>query len=460
MVSEVVRGRAAVSLAVGLLAMMAAFLALFFVGVGPAQAATTFTVNSTGDENDLDFLGTADGKCDVDSGTTGDQCTLKAAIQEANGTTDADTINFNIPGTGVHTIATTGLPPISEPVSINGYTQRPCSSKPAPCSKPNTLAKGTNAKLMIDLDGGGTSNDSGFFINAPNVVVKGLAIHSFDTSGFFVTSTGDNLRIEGNFIGTDPGGIQNKGNSGDAVFIESASNVSVGGETPAARNLISGNDGAGVHANTTNNTEVEGNLIGTQKDGTSPLPNAGPGVNFETDGENNSVGGLTVGSANTIAFNGQAGVDLCGGLDAYVQASVLRNSIFSNGGEGISLCLIDNDDPLDTDEGANGGQNFPVINTATGTRRATIIVGTLHSKASQTYTLMFFSNPPPPESSDEGKTFKVQKSITTDSSGDGTFSFKLRRGQRIPVGQFVTATATSSNGDSSEFSAAQEVVRP
>ena len=41
----------------------------------------------------------------MDIFTGGDQCTLRAAIQQANATAGADTINFAIPGTGVKTIA-------------------------------------------------------------------------------------------------------------------------------------------------------------------------------------------------------------------------------------------------------------------------------------------------------------------------------------------------------------------
>jgi CSLREA domain-containing protein len=77
-------------------AMICALLLLGLQAAKPAHAATTFTVNSTGDENDLDFPGgtfdnSSDGACDVEgSGTTGDQCTLRAAIQQANATSGVD----------------------------------------------------------------------------------------------------------------------------------------------------------------------------------------------------------------------------------------------------------------------------------------------------------------------------------------------------------------------------------
>ena len=71
-----------------------------------AQAATTFTVTKTADTND--------GTCDAD-------CSLREAITEANTLAGTDTIAFNIPGGGPHTIQpTSALPTISDPVVIDG----------------------------------------------------------------------------------------------------------------------------------------------------------------------------------------------------------------------------------------------------------------------------------------------------------------------------------------------------
>ena len=85
----------------------------------PANADTTFTVNSTGDQNDTDFPGgafdgTSDAKCDVDSGAQGDQCTLRAAIQEANVTVGADTITFDSSLSGQTITLASELPAITE----------------------------------------------------------------------------------------------------------------------------------------------------------------------------------------------------------------------------------------------------------------------------------------------------------------------------------------------------------
>ena len=49
---------------------------------------------------------------------------LRQAITDANNRFGLDTIAFNIPGTGVHTITpVTQLPSITSPVALEGYTQ-------------------------------------------------------------------------------------------------------------------------------------------------------------------------------------------------------------------------------------------------------------------------------------------------------------------------------------------------
>lgn len=128
-----------------------ALLALLVVGggilltlsYGPAGAATTFTVTETGDEGDINL---SNARCDS-STDTGDQCTLRAAIEEANDTPGADTIDFDIGGTAsAKTIAITSvLPAITEPVTIDGYTQ--------PGASPNTQEEGNDAVLNVVLDG-------------------------------------------------------------------------------------------------------------------------------------------------------------------------------------------------------------------------------------------------------------------------------------------------------------------
>ena len=58
-------------------------------------AAKTFTVNVTGDGQDANI---GDGICQT---SVAGNCSLRAAIQEANADAGTDTINFQIPGAGV-----------------------------------------------------------------------------------------------------------------------------------------------------------------------------------------------------------------------------------------------------------------------------------------------------------------------------------------------------------------------
>lgn len=78
------------------MALVAAGLLALLALTSPARAAVTFTVNSTGDGTDAD---TTDGVCGTGllqfpSGQP--QCTLRAAIQQANATAGADTIEFSV----------------------------------------------------------------------------------------------------------------------------------------------------------------------------------------------------------------------------------------------------------------------------------------------------------------------------------------------------------------------------
>jgi CSLREA domain-containing protein len=82
-------------LALGLL-LAALVVAPLALAAKPAHAATTFTVNSTSDRSNLDFAGgvfdgSLDGKCFTGSMLVvqGEECTLRAAIQEANKTPGA-----------------------------------------------------------------------------------------------------------------------------------------------------------------------------------------------------------------------------------------------------------------------------------------------------------------------------------------------------------------------------------
>ncbi|MEO5719651.1 MAG: hypothetical protein ABIR29_13915, partial [Chthoniobacterales bacterium] len=100
---------------------------------------------------------------DIFTVTTADSLgpgSLYEAINQANAHPGADTIAFDIPGDGVQEITAgdLGLPEITDPVTIDGYTQ--------PGAKVNSLAVGDDAIILVRIDGVYTYASDGLRISA------------------------------------------------------------------------------------------------------------------------------------------------------------------------------------------------------------------------------------------------------------------------------------------------------
>ena len=442
-----VSGIRVLALGVLLAVVMAAGMVL---AAQPAHATTTFYVNSTADNIDANVFAPS---CDTGnlvpgSGDTMEgECTLRAAIQQANYTTGADTINFAIPGSDVRTIApATALPKITDPVTINGYSQ--------PGAHPNTRAVGSDAVLKIELSGASSPEEDGLEIAASNSTVKGLVINRWGDLGILVSGGSTSNKVVGNYIGTDASGMKDLGNEESGVYIYQGSNNTLGGAAPAERNVVSGNgeDGVKIYGPTAINNKVAGNYIGTDKTGTAPLGNVESGVDINA-APNNTVGGTTAGARNLVSGNGGYGVVVYN--NGATGNRILSNSIFANAGLGIDLGYDGPslNDAGDADTGPNGLQNKPVITSAKNADGKTTVRGKLNSAPNKTFTVQFFSNP---SGTDEGKVFIGQKSVTTDGSGNVTFAFSPA--QKVALGRTITTTATSPGGSTSEFSAPRTVV--
>lgn len=434
-----------------LLATLLTAAVLLVVGASPAEAAT-FAVNKTGDGDDRSL---SDARCDT-STNNGSQCTLRAAIEESNDTSGADTIDFNIgSGNSVRTISPASeLPLITDSVTIDGYTQRGAS--------PNTLAEGNDAVLKVELNGSNAGADtSGLVISTSDSTIKGLVINDFEDDGVLIfrfDATGN--RVEGNFIGTNDEGTTSEGN-GDGVLVFGDSNT-VGGTQPEMRNVISGNNDSGIiiFGSSSDGNRIEGNYIGTTADGSGDLGNTEDGV--VAQGTNNAVGGIAGGAGNRIAHNGADGVAVS--VSNSAGNTVLSNSIFSNGSTASDLGIDLNNDGVtandtdDPDAGPNNLQNFPVLSSAirSNTTGFTTIFGTLNSTPSLDYVVQcFLTDGAPASDHGEGSALLDTEVVTTDANGDAAFlchSFLPQVGQ-VP-GQTVSATATDilTTGDTSEFS--------
>ena len=208
----------------------------------------------------------------LDDGSTG---SLRWAIQQVNGANgdQLETIDFDIPGTGPFTISPTSpLPTITHPVFINGYSQ--------PNSSPNAQVGSDNAVILIQLSGANAGYSSGLEIGAGNSTVEGLAIGQFGKDGIRLFSGGNDI-ITGNFLGTDVTGTKALPNFDAGVSIDNSNNDVIGGTTPAACNIISGNTNQNIYLiNGSSGNSVQGNFVGLTATGESTLADNGNGVSL------------------------------------------------------------------------------------------------------------------------------------------------------------------------------------
>ncbi len=188
---------------------------------------------------------------------------------------------------------------ITAPLVIDGTTQRGATT--------NTAATGTNARMRILIVGTDAGNVPGLQATAP-VTLRGLVINDF-ARGIQLSGGADGSRIVGDFIGTDRTGQEDRGNSGSGILVN-AENVRIGSIARADRNLISGNDSAGVSLGiAARSATIQGSLIGTRRDGKSALGNSGDGV-FVTGSSDHLIGGSITGQGNVIRTNHGNGVNL------------------------------------------------------------------------------------------------------------------------------------------------------
>ena len=177
---------------------------------------------------------------------------------------------------------------------------------------------------MIEIDGtntGALTVDAilHFMPTADGSAVRGLVLNRAASSGILVEGT-DGLVIDGNFIGTNPAGTAGLGNAFAGILLNTGpANVTIGGTTPAARNLISGNtfygisfgQGGGAGGGGTNHL-VQGNLIGTDASGGNAIPGQQTGIETLGTTSNILIGGTTAASRNVASGNVNYGIRLRG----------------------------------------------------------------------------------------------------------------------------------------------------
>jgi hypothetical protein len=222
---------------------------------------------------------------------------LRGAITQANADADPlSTINFNIPGSGTQTISLgSALPAVTHPVAIDATTQPGYSGMPVIVLDGTNAGTGTSG---IDLTAQGSGS-----------TVKGFVVEHFGGNAIEIDGSGNNV-IASNFIGVDATGSGAAGN-GEGIVVNNSSGNTIGGNTAAARNIISGNSSTAIDLSGSGTTanRVEGNFIGTDSGGTIAIGNGSLssgnlGAIYISAGANgNIIGGTNADTRNVISGN-------------------------------------------------------------------------------------------------------------------------------------------------------------
>jgi hypothetical protein len=336
------------------------------------QLLSTFTVSNTNDSG---------------SGS------LRQAILSSNATTGPNSINFNIAGTGVHTInVLSQLPAISQPVTLNGATEPGSGgqvviqldgSKAAGAAVGlvlnSTAAGSTVAGLAVtDFVGGGVlvngashvtiSNDDlglvklssgvvahgniGFGIELENGaqhdVLSGLVVSGQSGNGVVLTGAGTSFNtVQNSKIGTDPGGTSKVDQSGTSLTNHGHGVLISGG---ASSNTLTGDvisnntsDGVLITDAGTNGNVVQGSFIGTNAAGSAALPNY-VGVAIQSGAGKNTIGGTSAANRNVISGNSWDGVHIASSTSSgnviegdYIGVSASGSVALGNGASGVAV---------------------------------------------------------------------------------------------------------------------------
>lgn len=239
----------------------------------------TITVNSAIDDaparDDLitlrEAILIADGSLAVASLSMAERALVSGSVN--TGATNRDRIQFNIPGSGVHTITlAAALPSISDPVEIDGYSQ--------PGARANTQRYGSNATILVQINAGASSTV--LTLDGGGSLVRGLSIGGGDV-GVAIRSDGN--VVEGCYLGVAASGSALAASFSSQVWVVTGTGNLIGGATPAARNVIAGGSSNGVVGMVTVgnsfdalpapvNTRIWGNDFGLNAAGTAALGGA------------------------------------------------------------------------------------------------------------------------------------------------------------------------------------------
>ncbi len=310
------------------------------------------------------------------------------------------------------------------------------------------LANGANGVIV---QGGPSGNTIGGLTASPGSgagnVISGNTSANIAITGQLASVSA--ITVVGNLIGTTATGSGAITNGQDGIQIYEATNNVIGGTLAGSRNVISANAryGVSLFQSATGNL-IAGNSIGANLAGSGALGNHA-GVYLDTNSSDNTIGGVTAGAANTIAFNTADGVQVNSGTDDPIRG----NSIYSNGGLGIELGSsgVPSQNVLGgSSSGPNLDENYPVLDSvAFASGSGTTIVGDVNTKPNTTVFVDFYANPGAVlPAFGQGQIYLGATVVTTGVGGGAQFIFNA---PALAKGAIISATMTDAAGNTSEF---------
>jgi len=338
------------------------------LSVMQAAIADTFTVDSLLDGSSAHDLTPGDGTCANAFG----ECTLRAAIMEANALAGDDRIAFSVAGNVVIDPTVGALPTITDYVEIDGTTA------PGFNLAGNSLADSLPVVLIVAgigatgiLDGLRFSGSA-----AASSKIMSMGIGNFPNNGIVISNGADGLLIQGCNISA---------NAGDGIFVLNADSHTIGqtydgfitNQFNGLGNLIANNDGSAIVLSASDGNALFGNYVGMLPDQSLAVGSDGDGIFII--GNDNFIGFYDANehSGNYVAGNGGIGIFVSGSNNfLYANRVGVSDSggFFGNAGDGISILGTGNRIGAPSDFASNF-----IANNAVG-----IQVGSLASSASQT----------------------------------------------------------------------------
>lgn len=364
------------------------FLCLLLFGIMTTQVfAVDFTVNLITDQHDAN---TADGICDIDLAIGGEQCTLRAAVEQANNLASNDRILFNLPANSTITLTAANN---GEIFILNSGTLE-------------IVGTGAN-NLTID---GGAGTNRIFYTNNITVTISGITLTGGNGTGAVASSNGGAIFADGgsltlagvNITGNSAGG------SGGVAFQGGTHRIINSTLSTNTSSSISGGFGNLGGTLTVINSTISGNISSGEAGG---LSNLGDLTLRNVTVTNNSAarsGGGIYQASGTLNFGNTIIAGNTAPIGSFPEIQNRNNGITSSGGNLVG------DSP-----GDSGNTGFPITYQSSDIRDTNPMLGPLLNNGGTTPTHALLAGSPAIDTGLNGN-------AVDPSNGNTTLAFDQR----------------------------------